>query len=97
MKTVKECNGLVVGYKLKDFSSTDQNGNKIQLSELLKKGKVVIVFYRGQWCPVCMPHLKKPQNSLKEIENKGATVLLITPEKQENIQISFLKQALLCL
>ncbi len=59
MKTVKECNGLKVGDKVKDFSSVDQNGNKIQLSELLKNGKVVIVFYRGQWCPVCMPHLKK--------------------------------------
>jgi len=94
MKTVKECNGLKVGDKVKDFSSVDQNGNKIQLSELLKNGKVVIVFYRGQWCPVCMPHLKKLQDSLNEIENKGATVLLITPEKQENIQKTFLKTSI---
>ena len=90
-KGVKECLGLSIGDKVKDFSSVDQNGNKIQLSELLKKGKVVIVFYRGQWCPVCKPHLKKLQDSLKEIENKGATVLLITPEKQDNIQKTILK------
>ena len=47
-KTVKECNSLSVGDKVKDFKATDQNGNSIQFSELLKKGKVVIVFYRGQ-------------------------------------------------
>ncbi|MBD77794.1 MAG: alkyl hydroperoxide reductase [Crocinitomicaceae bacterium] len=91
MKTVNDCNGLMIGDKVKDFSSIDQNGDKIQLSDLLKKGKVVIVFYRGQWCPVCKPHLKKLQNSLEEIKNKRATILLITPEKQENIKKTILK------
>lgn len=91
MKTVKECNGLAIGDKVNDFTATDQNGNKIQLFELLKKGNVVIVFYRGQWCPVCKSHLKKLQDGLKLIEQKGSTILLITPEKQENIQKTILK------
>lgn len=90
-KTVNECNGLSVGDKVNDFFGTDQNGNKIQLSELLKKGKVVIVFYRGQWCPVCIPHLKKLQDGLMEIKEKGASILIITPEKQDNIQKTILK------
>jgi len=60
-KAVKECNGLSVGDKVNDFRGIDQHGNKIQLSDLLKKGKVVLVFYRGQWCPICMPHLRKLQ------------------------------------
>jgi len=94
MKKVKECHGLNVAEKVKDFKATDQNGNKIQLSELLKKRKVVVVFYRGQWCPICKPHLRKLQDSLEEIENKGATVLLITPEKQENIQKTILKTSI---
>jgi len=85
-KTVKECNGLSVGDKVKDFKVTDQNGNSIQLSGLLKKGKVVIVFYRGQWCPICMPHLRKLQKDLKKVENKGASILIITPETQVNIR-----------
>ena len=90
-KTVKECNGLSVGDKVKDFRATDQDENNIQLSELLKKGKVVIVFYRGQWCPICMPHLRKLQKDLTKVENKGASILIITPEKQENIQKTRLK------
>lgn len=93
-KTVNECNGLSVGDNVNDFIGIDQNGNKIQLSELLKKGKVVIVFYRGQWCPICMPHLKKLQDGLLEIKEKGASVLIITPEKQENIQKTILKTSI---
>ena len=93
-KTVKECNGLSVGDKVKDFKATDQNRNSIQFSELLKKGKVVIVFYRGQWCPICMPHLRTLQKGLMEVENKGASILIITPEKQENIQKTMLKTSI---
>ena len=44
MRKVKEAFGLAIGEKVKDFSGIDQNGNAIQLSQLLKKGKVVIVF-----------------------------------------------------
>jgi len=91
MKTVKEAMGLEIGNKVKDFIGTDQNGNKIQLTELLKKGKVVIVFYRGQWCPICIPHVRKLQNGLEKIQEKGASIVLISPENQENIQKTILK------
>ena len=93
-KTVKESYGLSVGNKVTDFQGTDQEGNKIQLSELLKRGKVVVVFYRGQWCPFCMPHLKKLQDSLLEIKEKGASIVIVTPEKQENIQKTILKTSI---
>jgi len=91
MRTVRDSNGLSIGEKVKNFTGTDQNGNTIQLFELLKKGKVVLVFYRGQWCPICMPHVRKLQNSLDQIKEKGASIVLITPEKQENIQKTILK------
>lgn len=91
MRTVKEASGLEIGKKVKGFKGTDQNGNKIQLTELLKKGKVVIVFYRGQWCPICMPHVRKLQNGLEKIKEKGASIILISPENQENIQKTILK------
>jgi len=94
VKSVKECNGLPVGNAVIEFSGTDHNGNEILLSDLLKKGKVVVVFYRGQWCPICMPHLRKLQEDLKEIEDKGASLIIITPEKQENIKKTMLKTSI---
>ena len=91
MRSVKESEGLRVGEKAKDFIGVDQNGESIKLFELLRKGKVVVVFYRGQWCPICMPHIKKLQNDYEYIKEKGASIVLITPEKQENIQKTILK------
>ena len=78
--------GLKVGEKAPLFSAKNQNGSKIDLKKLLKKGDVVLLFYRGQWCPYCNQQLKKVNDSLQYLSAKGATVLAITPENTENIQ-----------
>jgi peroxiredoxin len=77
--------GLSVNDKAPDFSAKDQNGKLISLKNELKNGSVVLVFYRGQWCPYCNRALKQLEDSLTQIKAKGATVLTVTPEKQENI------------
>jgi peroxiredoxin len=41
-----------------------------------------------------MPHLRTMQKGLLEVENKGASILIITPEKQENIQKTMLKTSI---
>src|SRR5262245_14416051 len=77
--------GLFINSKAPDFKAKDQSGNEVRLKDLLKKGKVVLVFYRGQWCPYCNKYLKKLEDSLQLIKDKGATVVAITPELPENI------------
>ena len=78
-------NGLQLNDKAPDFTAPDQNGKNISLKNELKKGSVVLVFYRGQWCPYCNRQLKQLTDSLALLTAKGATVITITPEKQENI------------
>jgi peroxiredoxin len=77
--------GLFINSKAPDFKAKDQNGKEIRLKDILKKGKVVLVFYRGQWCPHCNKYLKKLEDSLQLIKDKGATLIAITPELPENI------------
>lgn len=77
--------GLGVNDKAPDFSTVDQSGNKISLSETYKKGSVVLIFYRGQWCPYCNRQMMQLQDSLSMIKDKGATVIAVTAEKPENI------------
>lgn len=55
------------------------------LTESLKEGPVVLVFYRGYWCPYCSRHLEAFQSQLREIEKYGATVVAVTPEGSEGI------------
>ncbi|MGK2860987.1 MAG: peroxiredoxin-like family protein [Chitinophagaceae bacterium] len=77
--------GLFLNSKAPDFKAKDQNGKDIRLKELLKKGKVVLVFYRGEWCPYCNKHLQKLEDSLQLIIGKGATLVAVSPEKPESI------------
>src|SRR5690348_16035733 len=65
--------GLFINSKAPDFKGTDQNGNTVRLKDLIKKGDVVLVFYRGQWCPFCNRYLSKLQDSLQLILDKGAS------------------------
>lgn len=78
--------GLFIGSKAPDFKAKDQDGNEIRLKDQLKKGKVVLVFYRGYWCPYCNRELSRLQDSLALIQEKGATVIAVSPEKPENIK-----------
>jgi peroxiredoxin len=77
--------GLNVNDKAPAFAAADQNGKTFNLDNQLKKGDVVLVFYRGQWCPYCNKELKSLEDSLSSIIAKGATLVAITPEKPENI------------
>ena len=77
--------GLFINSKAPDFKGKDQNGNEVVLKDLRKKGPVVIIFYRGYWCPYCNKELQKLEDSLQLIREKGAQLIAITPEKQEGI------------
>ena len=77
--------GLKVNDKAPNFSAKDQNGKTIVLNELLKKGSVVMVFYRGEWCPYCNKQLMELEDSLALITSKEASIIAVSPEKQENI------------
>jgi peroxiredoxin len=77
--------GLFINSKAPDFKLKDQNGAEVSLKELRKKGPVVILFYRGNWCPYCNKELKRFQDSLQFITDKGATLVAITPEAAEGV------------
>lgn len=78
--------GLKMGDTAPDINAMDQDGKKVQLKELLKKGDVVVIFYRGQWCPYCSKQLSKVNDSLSFLSAKGASVIAVTPETADNIK-----------
>lgn len=77
--------GLNLNDKAPAFFAKDQDGKTVKLSEKLKSGNVVLIFYRGQWCPYCNKELKSLEDSLSLITAKGAMLIAITPEKPVNI------------
>jgi peroxiredoxin len=77
--------GLNVNELAPQFKAKANDGSMVSLKKALKKGPVVLIFYRGQWCPFCNKQLKRMEDSLSFIKAKGAQVFAITPETGENV------------
>ena len=72
--------GLAVGTVAPDFILGNADGKQISLSSYLKKGPVVLVFYRGAWCPYCNIHLHALLESLPAFKKYGAQLIAVTPQ-----------------
>jgi peroxiredoxin len=84
-------NILKAGDKAPLFRAINHNSTTVDLAEMLKNGKVVLVFYRGAWCPYCNKHMSNLQDSLKLIIDKGASVITISPETEQSIEKTIAK------
>jgi len=54
------------------------------LAEKLEEGPVVLVFYRGGWCPYCNLQLNAYQQALPEIKEKGTQLIAVSPQTPDN-------------
>lgn len=75
--------GLMVGSNAPDFTATTHTGEEVKLSELYQNGPVVLVFYRGAWCPYCNLHLQQFEAKKAEFERANATILAISVDLEE--------------
>ena len=76
--------GLFLGSKAPDFKTVDQFDRSLHLREFAKKKPVLLLFYRGYWCPHCTRLLTRLQDSLSYFTEKGVTVVAISPESKES-------------
>ncbi|MCB9757981.1 MAG: AhpC/TSA family protein [Candidatus Omnitrophica bacterium] len=77
----QEMPGLSVGVSAPDFVGSDFRGKNIQLSDYYKKGPVILIFYRGSWCPYCNTQLQKLQSHLNEFKQYQASLIAVSVDK----------------
>ncbi len=82
--SVLDQNALQEGDRAPDFALPNPNGQTVSLENKLKKGTVVLTFYRGGWCPFCNLQLRAYQQVLNEIKYLGASLIAISPETPDN-------------
>lgn len=76
--------GLTVGTVAPTFTLQNAFGHNVSLKQTLTAGPVVLVFYRGSWCPYCNLHLRALQESAQAFAEHQAQVLLITPQTPDH-------------
>ena len=73
-------NALKAGDTAPDFVLNNALGKPVALKDYLGKGKVVLTWYRGGWCPYCNLTLRQLQLELPNFTVNGAHLIALTPE-----------------
>jgi peroxiredoxin len=66
------------------FSLQDPEGNGVNSDQLLKRGPLVVSFYRGVWCPYCNMELQALEAVKSEFDKYGASLVAISPQTAPN-------------
>jgi len=85
---------LKVGDRAPSIVLGNAKGETVDVGALLKKGPVIVAFYRGGWCPFCNLELRAFQRLLPEIKASGASLVAISPEKPDDTLSTAEKNAL---
>ena len=78
--------GLKVGEKAPRFKADDYLGNKVDSKKVLKENTIILIFYRGEWCPYCDRYLSRVNDSLAMLIGNGARVIAVGPETVTNVE-----------
>ena len=63
---------------------TKRDGNQIDLASEWEKRKVLVIFYRGGWCPYCAKQLAELQANQKKFADAGAIIVGISSDSVED-------------
>lgn len=74
---------LEVGKALPEFSLKDVSGKTISSKDMRKQASL-IMFYRGNWCPLCMAQIKEVAGYYRELESRGIKIYMVSPQSEEN-------------
>ena len=66
------------------FTLPNAEGRPVALKDLLRRGPLIISFYRGIWCPYCNLELRAYQRILGEIRAAGGDFIAISPQTPDN-------------
>jgi peroxiredoxin len=79
-----ESSALKPGHAAPDLALPNALGQPVQLSSLWQAGPLIVLFYRGGWCPYCNLELRAWQQQLDAVAAANARVVAISPQTPDN-------------
>lgn len=87
-KSASDIAPLIIGKKIPNLTVKLSDNTDVNIADLLKKKKTVLVFYRGGWCPYCNMHLQALAEAEKEILDLGYQIIAVSPDSPENLKVT---------
>ncbi|MFT5431977.1 MAG: peroxiredoxin [Myxococcota bacterium] len=78
--------GLAPGTMAPDF--TLKGVEAVQLSKLHQAGPVLLLFYRGGWCPYCNFQVWELANKSKAFQQAGVTLLMVSVDEPDATSVT---------
>jgi len=87
-KYAKDVCPIKIGSEIPSAIIKDIYNKEIDLKELTKNQKSIIIFYRGGWCPYCNLHLSELQDVEADLLALGYNIIAISMDKAANLSVS---------
>ena len=81
----REGTELRPGKPLPEFTLEDEEGRKVNSRQFLGN-PALFLFYRGNWCPLCMAQIKEIAAQYKQLADHGVQIVLISPQPHKHTQ-----------
>jgi peroxiredoxin len=75
--------GVPPGDRAPDASLHDVDGRPVTLSSLYADGPVLLIFYRGGWCPYCNAQIHGLTRAYPEFRERGVTPVAVSVDQPE--------------
>jgi peroxiredoxin len=72
------------GEQAPTFRLRDGHGRAFSSREALCRGPMVLVFYRGRWCPYCTVDLRAIELASHDIRSLGASLIVVSQQTPDN-------------
>jgi peroxiredoxin len=84
---------LLVGAQVPDVSFKNLDGSSFNLKQKASEKPIILIFYRGGWCPYCNTHLGQLQKVEAQLVELGYQIVAVSPDRPEKLAATKDKQA----
>jgi len=92
-ESAEKISPLAVGAEIPDVTLLKMDETPVALRSLLRQ-PVILVFYRGGWCPYCKLQLAGLQEIEDDLKSMGFRILAVSPDLPEHLRASVDKGSL---
>jgi len=87
-KNAEDICPIKIGAEIPSALISTIEGVEINLKEVIKNQKAVVIFYRGGWCPYCNLHLSELQKIEVQLIEIGYKIIAISMDTPENLSLT---------
>ena len=85
---------LMIGVPIPDLTLKTVSGESVNLRAAATEQPLVLIFYRGGWCPYCNVHLGQLQEIDPQLRELGYRIIAVSPDRLEELGKSIAKDQL---